>query len=42
VIVHAAKAIPKTTPRTYRDMRGTNRLHDGTRHLLAAAIEARA
>jgi nucleoside-diphosphate-sugar epimerase len=41
VVVHAAKAIPKRGPMTFRDMRATNRLHDeGTRNLVAAALSA--
>lgn len=39
VVIHAAKAIPKRGPLTFRDMRMTNRLHDeGTRNLIDAAI----
>lgn len=41
VVVHAAKAIPKRGPLTYRDMRATNRLHDeGTANLLKASLSA--
>ncbi len=41
VVVHAAKAIPKHGPLTYRDMRATNQLHDeGTANLLDAAVSA--
>ncbi|MEY2424357.1 MAG: hypothetical protein QOI95_4424 [Acidimicrobiaceae bacterium] len=41
VVVHAAKAIPKRGPLTYRDMRATNRLHDeATANLLNASRAA--
>ena len=41
VVVHAAKALPKNGALTYRAMRPTNRLHhEGTRYLLAAAVDA--
>lgn len=41
VVVHAAKAIPKRGPRSFRDMRSTNRLHDeGSKNLVTAAVAA--